>query len=102
MKSIIKLEKKRLKWSLKTFPIATPKSSLLHLRKEIKEVLHDLKHGAEKELTEEYADCLSLLFDSAGRRGIFPEQIFKAFGKKLKKNKKRNWTKNTDGTYSHI
>lgn len=51
---------------------------------------------------EEYADALMCLFDSAGRQGILPENIFRAFAKKLKVNKARKWIKNPDNTYSHV
>ena len=85
------LEAERLKWSLETFPEATSISSLRKLEGEIKEVEEHLLDNVidEAELTEEYADCLMCLFDSAGRTGILPARIFVAFGKKLVKNKAR-------------
>ncbi len=104
MKTIIELEKERLEWSLKNFPEATAKSSLLKLLDEIGEVGKelDMPNATLYPLTEEYADCLMCLFDSAGRAGVTPEDIFKAFEVKLEKNKKRKWQKNPDNTYSHV
>lgn len=103
--NIIHLEQERMEWSLKTFPEATAMSSIQHLKREIREVEEHLEvfglHN-EEELTEEYTDCLKCLFDSAGRAGISPEQIFKAFAIKLAKNKARTWTKNADNSYSHV
>jgi NTP pyrophosphatase (non-canonical NTP hydrolase) len=106
MKNIIQLEAERLEWSLVTFPEATSTSSLRKLEAEIKEVeahLEILAFDRDNEaLTEEFADCLKCLFDSAGRAGILPETIFKAFEKKLIKNKSRTWIKNPDNSYSHV
>lgn len=101
-KNIIELEKERLAWSLKTFPEATPYSSLQKLKEEIKEIETDIENGAVNSINEEYADALMCLFDSAGRLGITPEIIFDAFEKKLAKNKAREWVKNPDNTYSHV
>lgn len=99
---IIKLEKERLEWSLKNFPDATKASSLKKLREEIDEVEVCLLFPDVSDITEEYADCLMCLFDSAGRAGILPEQIFEAFAKKLEINKNRKWKKNPNNTYSHV
>jgi hypothetical protein len=41
MKTIIELEAERLEWSLKNFPEATPRSSMLKLQSEAKEVLKE-------------------------------------------------------------
>ncbi len=95
------LEAERLAWSLKTFPDATPISSLRKLEEEIKEVENDIINGAINSINEEYADCLMCLFDSAGRLGITPQLIFEAFALKFEKNKNRTWYKNPDNTYSH-
>lgn len=104
MKTIHELEAERLEWSLKTFPDATPHSSLIKLTDEIMEVEQCLIHPdhSKEDATEEYADCLMCLFDSAGRAGIKPEQIFEAFENKLAKNKTRVWKNNGDNTYSHV
>ncbi len=110
MKAIIKLEAERLEWSLKNFPDATPRSSIYKLRSEIKEVLKLLskfenmqeQDGDMVNIIEEYADCLMCLFDSAGRFGITPEDMFWSFERKLEINKNRVWKKNPDNTYSHV
>lgn len=110
MKTIIELEAERLEWSLKNFPEATPRSSMLKLQSEVKEVLKEigtlekLPDGDDGlgDLTEEYADCLMCLFDSAGRAGVSVEEIFEAFEEKLEINKSRVWKKNDDNTYSHV
>lgn len=103
--SIHLLEAERFEWSLKTFPEETPVSALFKLKEEINEVREHLalfgNHNQE-ELIEEFADCLMCLFDSSGRSGIPPQQIFEAFSKKLVKNKARIWKKNTDNSYSHV
>lgn len=99
-KTIIELEAERLEWSLKTFPEATAISSLLKAHDELVEIANDINKGIREPM--EYADVLMCLFDSAGRQGIFPTEIFEAFEKKLAINKNRNWNKNHDNTYSHI
>jgi hypothetical protein len=100
MTDILKLEEERMEWSFKTFPEATAISSLRKLEEEIKEIENNIIEG--KKDTEEYADALMCLFDSAGRFGISPEEIFQAFQNKLETNKKRVWKKNPDNTYSHV
>jgi len=100
MKNIIELEAERLEWSLKTLPEATPISSLQKLCDEVQEIEYDINAGVKEPM--EYADALMCLFDSAGRQGIFPADIFEAFEKKLAINKARNWTKNANNTYSHV
>lgn len=99
-KSIIELEKERFEWSLKTFPDATPVSSLYKLESEIEEIKRDLWDGRREPI--EYADALMCLFDSAGRNGISVQEIFDAFETKLEINKKRVWNKNPDNSYSHV
>jgi len=110
MKTIFELEAERHEWSLKNFPKATPRSSMLKLQGEAKEVLKEIKK-LEKfpdgddgldDLTMEYADCLMCLFDSAGRAGVSVQDIFEAFEEKLEINKNRKWVENPDNTYSHV
>lgn len=98
--NLIELEKERLEWSLKTFTEATAISSLRKLEEEIEEIEKDINAGVKN--AEEYADALMCLFDSAGRHGISPEEIVWAFASKLQKNKRREWIKNPDNTYSHV
>lgn len=100
MIDILKLENERMEWSFRTFPEATAISSLRKLEEEINEIETNINNGTKD--AEEYADALMCLFDSAGRFGILPEEIFKAFQTKLETNKKRVWKKNPDNTYSHV
>ena len=102
--TIQELEAIRLNWSLEVFSEATALSSLQKLKEEIKEVELSLSFHPNNiaDLHEEYADCLMCLFDSAGRAGVTPNQIFEAFRLKLKKNQERKWVKNQNNTYSHI
>lgn len=104
MKTIQELEHERLQWSFQNFPDATAYSSLQKLKGEITEVEQELMADERDypKILEEYADCLMCLFDSAGRAGITPDDVFKAFEKKLQKNKARKWVKNPDNTYSHV
>ncbi len=97
---IIKLEQERMEWSLKTFPEADAISSLRKLESEIKEIEVDIVEGHRNPM--EYADALMCLFDSAGRHGIGPGEIFDCFEKKLAINKARVWKKNPDNSYSHV
>jgi len=99
-KTIQQLEAERFEWSLKTFPESTAFSSLQKLKEEIKEIEHDIEFNIKR--PEEYADALMLLFDSANRQGITPDNIFEAFETKLAVNLKRDWKKNSDNTYSHV
>lgn len=100
VKSLIELENERWPWSEKTFPEATPLSSLCKLREEIKEIEQDLSQG--NLYPEEYADAMMCLLDSAKRAGITVEEILLAYELKTEKNKKRKWSKNPDNSYSHI
>ncbi|HTH58277.1 MAG TPA: dATP/dGTP pyrophosphohydrolase domain-containing protein [Cyclobacteriaceae bacterium] len=96
---ILKLERERIEWSLRAFPEATAQSSLEKLRDEADEIEKSLVDAPDP---IEYADALMCLFDSAYRAGITPEKIFEAFETKLAINKKRNWKKNPNNSYSHI
>lgn len=98
--TLIELEAERLSWSLVTFPEATAVSSLRKLESEIKEIEYDIEHG--KRRPEEYADALMCLFDVAGRSGISVVEIINAFAAKLEVNKRRQWIKNPDNSYSHV
>lgn len=97
---LVAMEAERMEWSFRTFPEATAISSLRKLESEIKEIEATIVAGTKN--PEEYADALMCLFDSAGRFGISPVDIFDAFEKKLAINKARTWTKNPDNSYSHV
>jgi len=80
------------KWSRKTFGEdheRGPKGPLLHLQKEVQEVLenpHDIM---------EYVDCLFLIFDATRRAGFtYDGLVHKAF-EKLEINQDRKWQRPT-------
>ncbi len=98
---LVQLEYDRMAWSFDTFKEATALSSLDKALEEIREAKVDIIKKDIKALTIEYADILMCVFDSAGRVGVFPEEIIEAFEKKLAINKARAWIKNEDNTYSH-
>lgn len=98
--NIIELERQRLAWSKEKFPEATNLSSMYKLKEEAEEIIENIKSG--KKDVMEYADVLMCLFDSAGRDGILPMDIFKAMEEKFEINKNRTWVKNPDNTYSHV
>lgn len=100
MKDILKLEEIRFPWSLKTFPEATPQSSLNKARAEIQEIQENLNVGIRD--PEEYADVIMCLFDSAQRDGISAAEIMQSYELKIAKNKRRTWKKNPDNSYSHV
>lgn len=97
---IIKLEKKRLEWSLRTFTEATPNGSLEKAKEEIKEIEYNLAHKIKDPV--EYADAIMCIFDVAGREGISAEEVMIAYEKKIEINTKRTWIKNPDNSYSHV
>lgn len=75
-------------WSQKTFgpdDIRGPKGPLLHLQKEVVEVL------AKANDLHEYADCLFLVFDACRRAGFNYHQLLQAVWDKLEINKQRTW-----------
>ncbi len=96
-------------WTKENFPKSTAESSLVHLQREIKEVLEELnadepsprQHEAVMSLME-YADCILCLLTSAGMAGLTIDQLFRAIINKMQINYKRKWVDNGDGTYSHV
>ena len=101
-KSIFELEEERYAWSMETFPKASTLGSIQKLKEETLEIEKNIIDG-ERDVVE-YADALMCLFDSARRREnpISIQEIFDAFEQKLEINKKRTWTKNDNGSYSHV
>jgi NTP pyrophosphatase (non-canonical NTP hydrolase) len=84
-------------WSQATFGKDTergPIGPMLHLAKEVEEVLADIRTpNAADKLPEEFADCLFLLFDASRRAGISYDALLNAAWVKLEKNKRRTWPK---------
>lgn len=79
-------------WSRATFGADNergPKGPLLHLQKEVAEVL------AKPDDLEEYVDCLFLVFDATRRAGFSFEDLRRMANQKLKKNMARRWQRPT-------
>jgi Protein of unknown function (DUF550) len=92
-----------LEFTSKTFPKGTARGALLHMKREIDEVIADMDNGASMEnKATEFADIFGCLIDSANREGVSPNALLKAFAAKLEINKDRQWKDNGDGSYSHI
>lgn len=100
---IINLFNSHLNWATVVFPKATAIGALLHLEREVKEVIADIENYAPRaHKIEEYADCMGCLLSSMARENISVEELMQAFEKKLIKNQRRKWKDNGDGSYSHI
>lgn len=92
-----------VKFSLTTFKEASASTSLRKLVGELAEVEFAIREEDSKDaLAVEYADCVMCLFDSAARVEVSPDKLIAAFIKKVAINKARTWSKNPDGTYSHV
>lgn len=109
MKTLEKLFQEHLEFTKRVFPKSTRESSLIGLKREIKEVEsaildyafidgYENKHA----LGLEYIDCMMYLLDSMERAGFEVDDIPNLFSEKLKINKGRGWKQNKDGSYSHI
>jgi hypothetical protein len=80
------------KWSQDTFGLDKdrgPNGPLLHLKKEVDEVLENPTDIVE------YADCIFLVYDAARRAGFSYGQLEQACFEKLRINKARTWPKPT-------
>jgi len=91
--------KQHIEFTSSTFPKSTANGALIHMQREIAEVMEETDPC---KLAIEYADCLGCLLDSANRSGITPDKLFKSFQDKIEINKYRQWKYNGDGSYSHI
>jgi predicted house-cleaning noncanonical NTP pyrophosphatase (MazG superfamily) len=74
-------EKELIHWCHHTFPAATKKSIIAHLKKEIEELEND-------DTPEELADCLMLILDYASRSNW---NVVLEAKKKLEICKARSW-----------
>jgi len=90
------------KWSQETFgsdEIKGPLGSILHLQKEINELLENPKD------IKEYADVLLLTLDASRRAGFDIVTLLEATSEKLQENKTRKWNllnrKNIDEPVEH-
>jgi len=94
------------RWSVSTFPDATPTSQLNHLNREVQE-LQKAEAGWEgnpkaskQEAAQEAADCALLLFGYAHRRGFDLEA---AALEKHRANQRRDWgPPDEDGVSEHV
>ena len=89
----------RNKFSIQTFGTIEQRNHvgpLMHLKKEIEEVINAPNDRLE------WADCFLLLLDAAFRNGYSMQDLIDFGIEKLEINKKRTWTKNKDGTFSHV
>jgi hypothetical protein len=112
------------KWSDETFGIFRTGTPIAHhLKKEINELIDALSviHNgiytndptgqeglrrlaeARHRIKMEYADCLTLLLDSAAHENLTIDDLTKASQEKLEINKKRKWgTPDENGVIEHI
>ena len=83
-------------WAVQTFPKATTKSIIAHIKKEIKE----LEDASDDGLSEECADIYMMLLHIAHRQRF---DLFLAAKNKLEINKRRKWgLPDKDGVVEHI
>ena len=84
-------------WSDAQFGRGNIRSTLLHLKKEVNELIESPTDG------EEHADCLMLLIDAGRKAGFNMNTLFDAVQYKLEINKKRKWGKpDENGIVEHI
>jgi NTP pyrophosphatase (non-canonical NTP hydrolase) len=91
-------------WSTKTFPNQTSISKLCHLTKEVEELKEAIakKHSREEKALE-FADCFTLLFDSARIEGFNASDIKEAMEAKYEINKNRKWgVPDENGVIHHV
>lgn len=90
----------RAEWSEATFGPRHergPIGPLMHLKKEIDEVLAN-----PGDITE-YVDCIFLIEDAAYRAGFSYYELMEALFEKLEINKKRKWgPRSEDGVVEHV
>lgn len=97
--SLVRMEAERFEWAKETFPGATAKSAIAHLRKELIEIEENLDSGT-KDVTE-YSDALMLVMEAAARDGFTASDVLKGFRDKHEINKTRKWEQHEDGAYYH-
>ena len=94
-----KVCEERKEFSYRAFGDAKSRSCiypLRHLAKEVKELLVSPNDPME------WADCFLLLLDAAQRQGFTVDDLTNFAIQKLAINKKRDWTKQPDGTFRHV
>lgn len=94
-------------WTDKAFPGATAKGAMVHLGREVKEVIEAMEFketfDAEGPAVMEFADCYLLLLNACSRYGLSFELLHRAAVNKMIINKKRTWGKvNEQGYSEHV
>lgn len=89
-------------WQNKTFGKATSLSKIAHLKKEIKELIADIKSDNPNKRSE-FADCFILLFGAAASDGMSYEDICDAIDEKMAINREREWGEpDAEGVVNHV
>lgn len=95
-----------MRWQEDTFPKATAKSKLLHLREEIEELLMEISNPnyCKEDIEDELADCYLLLFGASHKLGFsLTREILDIIEHKFYKNLGRNWQEpDENNVYRHI
>lgn len=94
-----KFAQDRADFSFKTFGTPAEHSFLLTLKK-LQHELEELIENPDDEM--EWSDCFLAFLDAAQRKGYSINELVEFASRKLEINKKRNWKKNSDGTFSHV
>ena len=106
-------------WSDATFGEGQRNPAIVHhLNKEVPELIGAIENyqktntintpyndlnKLQKDVLEEYADCLMLLLDSANHFGLTAERLLNITKEKLEVNKKRKWGKpDSNGVVEHV
>lgn len=97
----------RASWSLATFGLVKdrgPKGCILHLQKEVVEILSGMESGEDwDKIAEEIIDARFLIEDAAMRHGLTYDSYNEVSFRKLAKNKLRKWGKPSgDRPVEHI
>ena len=87
-------------WAYSTFPGATSKSIVAHLKKEVAELDSAIESNEHADIAEESADCLLLLYHLAHKNNF---SLILEAEKKMAGNEKRTWgPPDKDGVREHI
>lgn len=103
---MIQLLQQWMDFAIVKFEDSTEISSLEKAKDEIKELKERLEGEWDIYIAplekEEYVDVIMCILHSAAKRGYTANEIMTAFAEKFGVNKKREWKKNPNNTYSHI
>ena len=98
MSEIQRLQDEIGEWADETFgPKSSPRPALLHLQKEVQEVLDNPDDKVE------YADCLMILLDAYRNAGGTADELVAIAFNKLEVNKQREWgPPDENGVCEHV